>query len=137
MVEIRVDTNADEVAADIRAYGVRATAGTKGAAQNAALLVETRTKANASLPASGPPGPRAITGDYRASWNTQKTEETPDSVTFTVGTDRPQGRRLEYGFVGRDALGRVYNQPPYPHLQPAIDATRPEFEAAVRKAATP
>lgn len=39
-----------------------------------------------------------------------------------IGTTAPQGRRLEFGFTGTDRLGRHYNQPPYPHVAPALDA---------------
>lgn len=38
-----------------------------------------------------------------------------------VGTNLVYARREEYGFVGRDSLGRLYNQPPHPYLRPAFD----------------
>lgn len=70
--------------------------------------------------ASGRPGPRAITGDYRASWRTEHTA-LPHGAHCTIGTDRPQGRRLEFGFWDMyDSLGRHFYQPPYPHVQPAL-----------------
>ncbi len=47
--------------------------------------------------------------------------------TVTVGTNRPQGRRLEDGFVRADSLGRVYNQPPFPHVGPAKDEIEPQL----------
>lgn len=83
-----------------------------------AMLLETRIKANAS----GRPGPNVITGNYRRSWRT-----THSGNSSTVHTSAPQARRLEYGFVGPDSLGRVYNQPPFPHVGPAIDTTRPLY----------
>lgn len=52
---------------------------------------------------------------------------TPADVTAIVGTNAPQGRRLEFGFVGADALGRVYNQPPFPHVGPAVEEQAPLF----------
>ncbi|WP_329047164.1 HK97 gp10 family phage protein [Streptomyces sp. NBC_01422] len=70
--------------------------------------------------ASGRPGPNVITGAYRNSWETQ-TMRLPYGALCTIGTNAPQGRRLEFGFVGPDSLGRVYNQPPFPHVGPAID----------------
>lgn len=69
--------------------------------------------------ASGRPGPNVITGRYRASWRSE-TRGIPNGAECTIGTDAPQGRRLEFGFVGPDSLGRVYNQPPFPHVQPAL-----------------
>lgn len=80
--------------------------------------------------ASGRPGPNAPTGDYRRSWNVQYLFE-GGAVVADVGTDRPQGRRLEFGFHGADSLGRVYDQPPYPHVQPAVAEVFPMYEKAV------
>jgi hypothetical protein len=69
--------------------------------------------------ASGRPGPNVITGAYRNSWETT-THRLPHGAMCTIGTNAPQGRRLEFGFVGPDSLGRVYNQPPFPHVGPAV-----------------
>lgn len=90
------------------------------------LLAETAVKRHAS----GRPGPNAPTGDYRRSWETKLIRD-GDSVYSVTGTNRPQGRRLEYGFHGVDALGRHYNQPPFPHVQPARDEVEPLLRAAV------
>lgn len=73
-----------------------------------------RTKVMAK--ASGRPGPNIVTGDYRRSWQLQIS-----GSHAIVGTNAPQGRRLEQGFYGMDSLGRVYSQPPYPHAGPAFD----------------
>ncbi|WP_373301049.1 HK97 gp10 family phage protein [Streptomyces violascens] len=70
--------------------------------------------------ASGRPGPRVITGRYRASWSSE-VHRAGRVVVGDVGTSAPQGRRLEFGFVGVDSLGRHYSQRPYPHLGPAVD----------------
>lgn len=69
--------------------------------------------------ASGRPGPNVITGAYRNSWRAE-TRTLRAGAICTIGTDLPYGRRLEYGFVGTDSLGRTYNQPPFPHVQPAL-----------------
>ena len=69
--------------------------------------------------ASGRPGPNVITGAYRNSWQTVN-RRLPHGAMCTLGTDAPQGRRLEFGFTGIDSLGRHYNQPPFPHVQPAL-----------------
>lgn len=92
-------------------------------------LLETAVKRNAS----GRPGPNAPTGDYRRSWNT-RVRRGPGFVSSETGTNRPQAARLEYGFHGRDALGRNYNQPPFPHAQPAMDEVGPLLIAAAAAA---
>jgi hypothetical protein len=82
--------------------------------------------------ASGRPGPNAPTGDYRGSWNALPTHEgVAGGVSWSVGTDRAQAARLEYGFVGPDSLGRVFHQDPLPHMGPAYDEIAPVFEAAM------
>jgi len=75
------------------------------------------------------------TGTYRRGWHMETVEKTPERCTVIVGNDQPQGPRLEYGFVGADKLGRVYNQAPRPHIRPALDENRgaavDEFRAAI------
>ena len=75
------------------------------------------------------------TGTYRRSFHMETVEKTPERCTVQVGTDSPYGRRLEYGFVGADKLGRVYNQAARPHIRPALDENRgtavAEFRAAI------
>ena len=49
-------------------------------------------------------------------------------LTWIVSTSEvPYARRLEYGFVGRDGLGRYYNQAARPYMTPAAEAVRPRF----------
>lgn len=91
-------------------------------------LLNTRIKANAS----GRPGPNAPTGDYRRSW-VHTVSNDGLTTTSTNGTNLPQGRRLEFGFVGTDSLGRVYDQQPYPHAGPAFDEIAPQFLKAIEK----
>ncbi|MFD3336054.1 HK97 gp10 family phage protein [Streptomyces sp. NPDC058700] len=74
-----------------------------------------RIRANAS----GRPGPNVITGRYRSSWAADG-RRIPYGAECTIGTREPRGRRLEFGFYGPDSLGRVYAQPPFPHVGPAI-----------------
>jgi len=92
-------------------------------------LLETRIKAKAS----GRPGPNAPTGDYRRSWGHIITEAF-GGPQGQVGTNAPQARRLEYGFVGIDSLGRHYDQPPYAHINPAADEIEPRFLAEMETA---
>lgn len=115
-------TGAEQVTASMRASSKQVrTKMDKLVRHNGALL---RTKVMAK--ASGRPGPRAITGDYRRSW-TQKHTGGGSVSKSEVGTNAVQARRLEYGFNGADSLGRIYNQPPYPHARPAFDEITPEF----------
>lgn len=83
---------------------------------NLAMLGLATVKANAS----GRPGPRRITGDYTRTWNVQ-IDRTQTDVIATIGTNAVQARRLELGFFDTDSLGRTYNQPPYPHMNPMAD----------------
>jgi hypothetical protein len=75
------------------------------------------------------------TGTYRRGWHMETVEKTPEQCTVIVGNDQPQGPRLEYGFVGADKLGRVYNQAARPHIRPALDENKgaavDEFRAAI------
>lgn len=82
--------------------------------------------------ASGRPGPNVITGDYRNSWRPTPTRRLPYGAQCTIATGKPQGRRLEFGFVGPDSLGRVYNQPPFPHVQPALPFIQATLLASMR-----
>lgn len=52
-------------------------------------------------------------------------------------TDVVYARRLELGFVGKDRLGRRYNQRPYPYLRPAADAIYPLLADYIRRAMQP
>ncbi len=75
------------------------------------------------------------TGTYRRGFHMETVEKTSERCTVIVGNDQPQGPRLEFGFVGADKLGRIYNQAPRPHLRPALDENRgaavEEFRGAV------
>lgn len=97
------------------------------------MLLQTRVKAYASKPRTGPPGPRIQTGDYNRSIALRMAGNA-SFAEATVGTIKPQGRRLEYGFVGIDSLGRSYNQPPYPHFRPALWEIRQPFLDAMAAA---
>lgn len=119
-------TNAFQVAADIAARGARVAPDATRIVRDETLTLETTVKAHAS----GRPGPNVITGNYRGSWNS-RTAVDGGTIRGQVGTNAPQGRRLEYGFVGADALGRVYNQPPYPHAGPAFQEREPRFREAM------
>lgn len=90
------------------------------------MRLQAQVKANAS----GRPGPRIQTGDYNRSIGLMVGIEGGGPIA-RVGTNRPQGRRLEKGFVGTDDAGRTFNQPPFPHFGPAVDQVGLAFERDV------
>lgn len=127
MIEYRVAVvGADVVALDFVAASRESDAKLRAVVRHHGHLLRTRVMRNAS----GRPGPNVVTGDYRRSI-TVEFYEADGQFIATVGTNSPQGRRLEFGFHGADSLGRVYAQPPLPHFGPALDATAPEFNAAI------
>jgi hypothetical protein len=82
--------------------------------------------------ASGRPGPEVITGNYRNS--IVIADITEDRMAFR--SDHPAAARLEYGYVGRDSLGRMVDAPPYPHFRPALQLwARSWSRALLRRAA--
>lgn len=86
--------------------------------------------------ASGRPGPNVITGAYRNSWQAV-TRPLPHGALCTIGTNAPQGRRLEFGFYDMtDSLGRHFFQPPFPHVQPALPFIGATLMAQMRLALT-
>lgn len=120
------------VAADIKNLGVEA------AAKAHAITVKwtAALQRQVQLNASGRPGPNAPTGNYRRSIN-RRTVKLTRSSYGEVGTNMPQGQRLEFGFVGEDSLGRSYNQPAYPHFGPALDFVADSYEHALAEAGVP
>lgn len=76
---------------------------------------------NAQHQASSPGNPPAkMTGHLSAHIMTEY--DTEDSGNIAVGYVGPQdtiyAKRLEFGFKGEDALGRVYDQEPRPYMSP-------------------
>lgn len=136
-IEVKVTApGALQVAANVAALGPTVQGKVRDVVRHHGLLLQTKVKAYASLPETGPPGPRIITGDYNRSIALQVTGNAFYSAAI-VGTNKVQGRRLEFGFVGTDSIGRTYNQRPYPHFRPALDEVRPLFLAAMAKVLTP
>jgi hypothetical protein len=66
-------------------------------------------------------GPGVVTGRLRNSITvTSKGPVGATGYQATVAPTVKYARRLELGFKGSDSLGRVYNQPPYPFMGPAM-----------------
>ena len=122
-------TDIVRVGLELRAISTAAAAAVNRIEAQHALLLETRVKANAS----GRPGPRVITGDYRRSIAATRGAEGFGAMLggWTVGTNAPQGPRLEYGWVGTDRAGRYSRQIPYPHFGPAVPPVEASFLAAL------
>jgi HK97 gp10 family phage protein len=78
------------------------------------------------------------TGTLRRDITVQIVESTPTSAIAAIGTSVPYGPRIEFGFNGRDKLGRLYSQPAQPYLRPAFDQEREnaylEIQDALRDA---
>lgn len=119
-------STANQVAADLLKVGAGSAAEMHVVVVVHAAILQRAVVAHAS----GRPGPEAPTGDYRRSISRKTVKRATSSEGF-VGTDKPQGRRLELGFFGEDAIGRHYEQPPYPHFGPALDEVAPGFEEAM------
>jgi hypothetical protein len=47
-----------------------------------------------------------------------------NQVTGVIYSNDPKARRLELGFVGRDSLGRTYDQKPRPFMRPGLANSR-------------
>ncbi|MFE7780621.1 HK97 gp10 family phage protein [Streptomyces nigrescens] len=120
------------LAAALARMGPAARARTRTITRHHAMLLRVRIQRNAS----GRPGPNVITGQYRASWDVRM-RTGGGEVTAEVFSDAPQSRRLEYGFVGVDSIGRHYRQPPFPHVEPAFRQTEPAFIQALADGVLP
>lgn len=49
-----------------------------------------------------------------------KVERQGNEVVGVIYTNDKKARRLELGFVGKDSLGRVYDQAPRPFMRPGL-----------------
>jgi hypothetical protein len=82
-------------------------------------------------------GPRFLEGNLNRSINMRPTR-LPGAAMVEVGSNAPQARRLELGFMNMtDSLGREFHQVPYPFLGPALAEVEPLFVAALARAGLP
>lgn len=128
-VAITVDTAG--IPNDLRLLAATVDVDLSRSVYRAGAMLRTRVRAAAS----GRPGPRVQTGNYRRSIAQTNTREGNVPVAY-VHTNMPQGPRLEYGFTGRDALGRYYDQPPYPHWRPASEKIDEDLQREVQASLT-
>jgi hypothetical protein len=74
-------------------------------------------------------------GTYRRSIHVEKIIEEDGKYYAIVGTDLPQGPRLEWGFYDMvDSLGRHYYQLPLPHFRPPLDTEMDRYVAIMQGA---
>lgn len=123
-------TGAREFTGAIDRIIVAEEAATRRAVQKSALAVVRQAKINST----GPPrlfregtqgarpgtGPGVVSGRHRNSIKVLGQGPIPRGWQAEVGPTMVYSRRLELGFTGTDSLGRVFNQPPYPYLRPAL-----------------
>jgi HK97 gp10 family phage protein len=88
----------------------------------AAGLFEAAAKANAPVD----------TGRLRDSIHTAATSDTAEKQERNIAPDTPYARRIEYGFIGPDSLGRMFHQPAQPYMRPAFDTERDRAAAAIK-----
>lgn len=127
MADVSITTDAGQTAAALHQAANLVSSRVRAVVQHHGVLLQARVKAHAA----GRPGPRMVSGDYNRSIGLRIRPRGANGTEANVGTNRPQGRRLEFGFRGVDSIGRRYDQPPYPHFGPALDETRPGFEASI------
>lgn len=138
-----ITTNAAETAKALTREGREFRTRVLGITNGYADKLQQKVKANAAS-AWHPPGrphiggytgegPNVATSKYQNSIKKEVLASTT-IITAAVGTDAPQGRRLELGFHGADSLGRRYSQDPLPHFGPALDDLTVPFMEAVGEA---
>ena len=79
------------------------------AARDVATYIRQRIQASA---------PVGETGALRDSWEQKELKNGAQ-----VFSRHPAAHRIEWGFVGQDALGRSYNQPPDPYVKPSMSGS--------------
>jgi len=57
----------------------------------------------------------------------------PKGLSVAVGSNVKYARRIEHGFVGKDKLGRQYNQSGKPYLYPAFFMHEGDIEKGLKK----
>lgn len=72
-----------------------------------------------------------LTGQLRRSIRVW-TKVSGDEAEARIGTNLDYARRIEFGFVGADKLGRRYNQAAKPYLRPALKAKREKALEIIR-----
>lgn len=128
LIEVRATSNALEIEKMFigagRAASVQARAATRSAGKNFVRQVRKFASGDGI-------GPNVGDSDehYRDSWGFRVFHDIGGATSVVAGTDKPQARRLEWGFTGVDSLGRYFDQAPRPHVGRALDVVEPLFAA--------
>ncbi len=122
--------------AKIQAWINAARAGLKTGVEAGAALFEGQAKDNAPV----------LTGRLRDGIHTDVLVDTDTQqqrgVTPVVpagnkyGFEPPYARRIEFGFIGVDSLGRHYHQLPHAYMRPAFDTEQEAAAEAVKDGVT-
>ena len=70
-------------------------------------------------------------GDLRDSMHVNG-KTTPYGAQARVSTNLEYAARIEFGFMGKDSLGRYYNNPAQPYLHPALQKNKRAVKKIVR-----
>lgn len=83
-----------------------------------------------------------VTGNLRDHIHAEQTVDQPERQVYVVtpadlaaneyGFDPPYARRIEYGFVGQDSLGRNFHQAAQPYMRPAFDVKQAEARQVIK-----
>jgi phage gpG-like protein len=72
-----------------------------------------------------------VTGTLRRSIHVETSMEGINHIAL-VGTNVPYARRLEYGYIDTDSLGRNYHQAPAARWRPTFDNNLRKYEAIIK-----
>jgi HK97 gp10 family phage protein len=129
-------TGIDKLAARLAAAKAAAEAGLKTGVAKAAELFENEAKAVVPV----------LTGALRDAIHTGTVTDSQKVQTLAVapayeaanayGFEPAYARRIEYGFIGTDSLGRNYHQAAQPYMRPAFDSQQEAAQEAIKDAIT-
>jgi HK97 gp10 family phage protein len=108
-----------------------AQSGLKSGVSEAGMIFEEEAKALVPV----------LTGRLRDNIHTETVTDTDEQQVLMVtpiieasnkyGFDPAYARRIEFGFIGTDSLGRHYHQAAQPYMRPAFDGKKDEAKDAI------
>lgn len=118
MIRAVVDWETGPALTALRSWPNRARSASNAAVHEMGDLMAAFMQAHAQ----GRPGPEVRSGNLRGNILIDHNIGDEDGWgALTVYDDVIYSRRIEYGFYGTDALGRVVSQPPYPFWGPGFN----------------
>lgn len=122
----------DAISLKVKRWVDFARVGLKFGASEAAFIFENEAKAQVPVD----------TGMLRDGIHTETIEDAPTRQVLAVtpvvesgnkyGFDPAYARRIEFGFMGTDSLGRTYHQPAQPYMRTAFEMRKADAEEAIR-----